>query len=79
MLGAPAAAALKATMASVVPKKTTWRPKSSEQGAQISGPRANPSTKRDTPSVTTSWLTLNSIMICSIPADCQHGVAVDHR
>jgi hypothetical protein len=69
MLGAPAAPALKAMKAVYVPTNTIWRPYNSEKGAQSSGPRANPNTKSDTPSVTTSWLTLNSAIICWMPPE----------
>lgn len=49
-----AAPALKAVRAPYVMKNRIWRPYSSDKGAHNNGPMAKPSTKSDTPKVTTS-------------------------
>ena len=62
-----AAPALKAVSAPYVMKNKIWRPYSSDRGAHSNGPMAKPSTKSETPNVTTSWLAPNCRMICSTP------------
>lgn len=43
------------------------RPMSSEDGAQITGPKAKPSTKKVVPRVPTSVLTLNCFLAAFVP------------
>jgi hypothetical protein len=67
MLGAHAAATLKAVYAVYETTKMDLRPYTSDRGAQIRGPRANPKTKSDKPSVATSEDTSKRLMTPSIP------------
>ena len=45
------------------------RPKSSEKGPQIKGPKAKPSTKRDVPSVVTSVETWKSLAVGTVAVE----------
>lgn len=67
MLGAHAAATLNAVYAVYEITKMDLRPYTSDRGAQISGPRANPNTKSDKPSVATSADTPKRCMTPSMP------------
>lgn len=67
MLGAHTAATLNAVYAVYEITKMGLRPYISDRGAQINGPRANPNTKSDKPSVATSSDTSKRCTTPSMP------------